>query len=437
MRSSAPRPAQLAALLFCHLPAVVLAADESAAAAASIEERLQALSAELDSLRQDNEALRKHLGSLQSKADQPPAAAAGPLSTLKVGGELRMRYENFGSDNDAFVERNRLRGRLRIGGTAAISGNLEAGLRLTTGTSEGEPTGNNFTWQDNASKKAIAVDLAYLKWTTLRTSNDSLALTLGKMSNPLASSDLVFDSDYTPEGLALQYNHNFGPTHALRANTAAFVIDELSASQDDPLLYARQLRWDAAWTPRTGTSFGITSMDLSNGSLLTNGAVPDVHKGNTRTAAGALVNTYRPWVVDVSITQLLRGIPVRLAGDYMENQGADTDNNAYYGGLFVGKAGTRRTWELSYRYRVAESDAWYEELIDSDSGAFYAVAPPGGAAGYAGGTNVRGHILAGNYALTDNSLVGFTYFSMRLIEPSPTGSESRMGRLQVNAIVRF
>ena len=436
MRSSSLRPAHFAALLLGYLPVLACGADQSAAAAASIEERLNTLSAELDVLRKDNAELRKHLSALRP-VDQPPVAAAGPLSTFKLGGELRMRYENFASDNPAFVERNRLRGRLRIGGTAAIASNLEAGLRLTTGVSEGEPTGNNFTWQDNASKKALAVDLAYMKWTTLKTSTDSLVLTLGKMSNPFVASDLVFDSDYTPEGLAVQYSHNLAATHTLRANTAALVIDELGASKNDPMLYARQLRWDAAWTTRTSTSLGLTSLDLSHASMLTNSAVPDVHKGNTRTAAGALVNDYRPWVVDASATQLLRGIPVRLAGDYMENPGADTDNNAYYSGVFVGKAAARHTWELSYRYRVAESDAWYEELIDSDSGAFYAAAPPGGALGYGGGTNVRGHIFAGNYAVTDNSLIGFTYFSMSLIEPSPAASASRMGRLQMNALVKF
>ncbi len=425
-------------LLLCHLPAFAFGAEDRAvAAAASIEQRLQALSAELDALRKDNEELRRHLGALESKADQPTAAPAAAPTALKLGGELRMRYENFASDNTAFVERNRFRGRLRVGATAAIASNFEAGLRLTTGVSEGEPTGNNFTWQDNASKKALAVDLAYLKWTTLKTSTDTLALTLGKMTSPFASSDLLFDSDYTPEGLAVQYSRNLGTTHVLRANTAAFVIDELSASRADAMLYARQLRWDAAWTPRTSTSFGIASLDLSHASKLTNSAVPDVHRGNTRTAAGELINDYRPWIVDASVTQLLRGIPVRLAADYLENPGADTANHAYYAGVFVGKAGARHTWELSYRYRVAESDAWYEELIDSDSGAFYAVAPPGGAVGYGGGTNVRGHIFAGNYAVTDHSLVGFTYFSMSLIEPSPAGSASHMGRLQVNALVKF
>ena len=129
--------------------------------------------------------------------------------------------------------------------------------------------------------------------------------------------------------------------------------------------------------------------------------------------------------------------PVKLFGDYMSNPGTDTNNHGYFAGVAFGKAGKKGTWDFTYRYRVIQSDAWYEELADSDSGAFYQAAPAGGASGYGGGTNVRGHIFQGNYALNDAALVGFTYFATRLINPSPAGSESGMGRLQVNTILKF
>ena len=130
-------------------------------------------------------------------------------------------------------------------------------------------------------------------------------------------------------------------------------------------------------------------------------------------------------------------IYTRAFGDYMSNPGADTNNHGYFAGVAFGKAGKKGTWDFTYRYRVIQSDAWYEELADSDSGAFYQAAPAGGASGYGGGTNVRGHIFQGNYALNDAALVGFTYFATRLINPSPAGSESGMGRLQVNTILKF
>jgi hypothetical protein len=422
------------------IPCTVLMLSQMVAGAAAAQqeepgaavEQIKVLSSGMDELRKENEALRQRLDALEGSAAKPAASGA---PTFKFNGELRTRYEDFSGDNDAFVDRGRLRGRLRLGGTATTN-DLEVGLRLTTGISEGEPTGNNFTLTDNASKKAIALDLAYLKWQAVRSDRDQLALIGGKMNNPLPANDLIFDSDYTPEGVAAQYAHKFGAS-TVRFNTALLVIDELSASSHDPLLYVGQLRWDGSLSSNLSTSLGLTSLQLANASRLTNTAVPDVHRGNTRTAGGVLTEHYRPWLLDASVTRMVGKLPVRIGADYMHNPGAADDNNAYHAGLFVGKADARRTWELSYRYRVAESDVWYEELIDSDSGAYYHEAPAGGAAGYGGGTNVRGHILAGSYALTDRTLASFTYFATRLIDSSPVGSESGMGRLQVNVIAKF
>lgn len=424
----------VAGLLGAALPPSASAqADGFAAIAAEIRN----LKAEVQGLRDENQALRQQFGAFEMNAAKPAPAPAPASPLLKLGGELRLRYENFDGRNPSFVDRGRFRGRLRLGGTANVASNVEVGLRLTTGVSEGEPTGNNATWQDNAAKKAFALDLAYVKWTALKNDDASLALLGGKMNSPFTSSDFVFDGDYTPEGFAAQFSRRLGGHHTLRANAGTFMIDELSASAHDPMLFAGQVRLDTTWTKEWSTSVGFTALDLTNASRLTNSAVPDVHKGNTRTAAGVLVNDYRPWLVDVAVTRTVAGIPVKLCGDYLVNPGADTANKAWYGGLYLGKAAKAGTWEFNYRYRVAQADCWYEELIDSDSGAYYQVAPAGGSVGYGGGTNVRGHIFAGNYAVTDYALVGFTYFATRLEKASPLGSESAMGRLQVNTILKF
>ncbi len=428
------------AVLACGTFALSLPAQT---ATISVADRLTRLESELSELRQENQVLRQQVGALEPIARSAPAApAASPA--LRLGGELRLRYETFHSDNAAFVDRQRPRLRLRFGGVADVSNTVETGLRLTTGVSEGEPTGNNATFQDNASKKAFALDLAYVKWTPVKTATASLSFTGGKMNSPLTSSDFVLDGDYTPEGFAAQYSYMITKGQILRVNAAQFVLDEISTSSHDPMLYVGQVRLDSAWSGNFGTSVGFTQLDISNASRLTSAAVPDVHKGNTRTAAGVLVNQYRPYLFDVALLRTFgpvagfsNGLPVKLTADYMINPGADTENRAYQSGLFFGKAGKAGTWEFSYRYRVAQADCWYEELIDSDSGAFYQSAPTGGSVGYGGGTNVRGHIFAGNYALTDYATVGFTYFATRLINPFPAGSDSSMGRLQLNTILKF
>jgi hypothetical protein len=406
----------------------------SGIAAEDSTSELARIQVQLDTLRAQTAALESQLGGLR------PAAGAG----VRLAGELRLRMENFSSPNPAFVERTRSRIRLRFGGTAALADSLEAGFRFTTGVPEGEPTGNNATMQDNASKKSIALDLAYLKWTFRKTDADSLAVVAGKMNIPFVHSDLEFDSDYTPEGLALQYARGLGRRHVVRANTAVFVLDETSASRRDPAFLGGELRLDSMWQDKVATSFGVAALSVTHRDRLGNSAVPDIHKGNTRDASGALRHDYRPWSVDAAVGGTmgdvfpgLGQIPFRVSAEIMWNPAARDSNRGYFAGVVLGRLAKAGSWELGYRYRVIEADAWYEELADSDSGAFYQNAPAGGAAGYGGGTNVRGHIFSGAYAITGYATVGFTYFLTRLVDPAPAGSDSRMGRLQVNAVLKF
>jgi hypothetical protein len=107
-----------------------------------------------------------------------------------------------------------------------------------------------------------------------------------------------------------------------------------------------------------------------------------------------------------------------------------------------GKSGKRRTWELGYAYKWLGSDAWWEELVDSDFGAYYQSQQAnagfsGTGAGYGAGTNVKGHIVRFAYSPSDSITLGVKWFYTQLINPSPPDSESQMSRLQVDALWKF
>src|SRR5262249_49189120 len=145
-----------------------------------------------------------------TKAYQTKSGMPDWVTSLKINGDFRGRYENFSSQNDAFIERGRFRYRLRFGAVATIKDNLEVGLRLSsseTGAFGGDPISGNTTLQDNASRKPIFVDLAYGKWTFLNEQAYSSAVTIGKMENPFLLSDDVFDPDYNPEGLGYNFTY--------------------------------------------------------------------------------------------------------------------------------------------------------------------------------------------------------------------------------------
>lgn len=381
------------------------------------------------------------------------------VTSLKINGDFRGRFDGIYVDNAAYPDRNRFRYRLRLGVVAVLQDELEVGVRLASGDLEGvrelrtgtDPISNNQTLQNNAAKKGVFLDQAYAKWSPLNTPDWSGYVTIGKMENPFTFSDMVFDSDYTPEGVGLSIIRQLAAGHSLGLTAGGFVLDEISADSDDPHLAGAQARWNAKWSSEWASTAGVAAMVIGGKENLRNTDVPNINAGNTRTALpdGALVYNYNPVVLDAALTYTLppfgahsAPFPIRLAGDYIYNPGAPDRNRGYSVGITFGKSGKRGLWDLSYRYRYLEGDAWYEELVDSDFGAYYAAAAQGmGFSGFAAGTNLKGHVARAAYSPFDSVTLSLTTLIAELIDTPPvaagTDSDSQSVRVLVDALFRF
>jgi hypothetical protein len=218
---------------------------------------------------------------------------------------------------------------------------------------------------------------------------------------------------------------------------------------------------DPARFPKVATSFGATWLVISETDSLGNAAVPNGSTGNSRfgvtvpgsthAITGNLVNEYAPFVLDGAATFTFEkfplypgNFPIKVAADFIHNPRADDDDTGWSAGLNLGKASAKRSWEVAYRYKRLEGNAWYEEIVDSDFGAYYAAPLVGSGlgAGYTAGTGVQGHIVKFTYALSAAVTVGATWFYTHLIdEPSRAaiGKEPESGqhRVQLDAIWKF
>jgi hypothetical protein len=378
------------------------------------------------------------------------------VTSLKFGGDFRGRIEGFYGDNPDFVDRHRFRYRLRFGAVATIVDDFEVGLRLTSsdaagGFTEGDPISGNTTLQNNGSKKFVFIDQAYAKWSPLKGPEWTGGFTIGKMENPFVFSDMVFDGDYTPEGAAAQLGYALNDRHALKFNGAGFVLDEIGNSAHDPYMLGAQIRWDAVWNKKIATTAGVAGLDIVSSQNLTNGAVPNVNRGNSRAGGtGPPQYHFNPIVADASLIYTLESFPkypgafpIKIGGDYMYNPAAPSsvDNYAYSAGVLFGKSGKRGTWDLSYTWKWLGGDSWWEEFTDSDFGAFYDAgnSPPnsGAGIGYGAGTNVKGHIIKASYSPNDSLTLSVKWFLTELINPFPPTSDSQISRLQVDAVWKF
>ena len=425
--------------------------------------------------------LRKESDKDFSKSFSAKTGMADWVNSMKFYGDVRLRYEELDSraqvfDNGQsttpagtpglrdFPGRTRFRYRLRFGTTVTMMDNLEAGMRLISGdvpgTTGGKPLSGNSTFQDNASKKSIYIDLVYGRWYFPKNSLFSGNITAGKMENPFALSDMVFDPDYTPEGAALQFALNIADNQKLKLNGGVFVLDENQSPWtsgggigDNPFLGGVQLLYEASWTRKLNTSLGISWLGIQNATNLTTAAVPDLNVGNTRDATrAALKYNYEPIVLNGAITYTLdnfplyRGaFPVKINGEFMNNSDAPyhSDNYAWNAGLVFGKAGKRGTWEFSYAYKYLGANAWYEELVDDDFGAVYQHPSPdygplvGRLSGYYTGTNVKGHIFRFAYSPADALTLSAKFFLTELIRAYPLQTPSEAHRFQVDATLKF
>ena len=135
--------------------------------------------------------------------------------------------------------------------------------------------------------------------------------------------------------------------------------------------------------------------------------------------------------------------PICVSGEYMNNPAAPSsaDNHAWNAGIMFGKSGKKGTWDFSYTYKWLGANAWYEELVDDDFGAFYgslnSPANSGKDFGFGGGTNVKGHVVRFSYSPADALTLQVKWFLTDLIHPFPAGSDSRMNLLQVDASWKF
>ena len=454
-----------------YLKTLTLAAATAALGATA---HAQSADAIIDKLVEKGILTTKEAQDLRDEADKNFTTAlatktdmADWVTSLKFHGDIRGRYEMFSGDNPLFTDRQRLRYRMRFGAVATLLDNFEAGLRLSSSESasggannEGDPISGNTTFQNNGSKKLLFIDQAYGKWSPLNGPNFLASFTIGKMENPFVFSDMVFDADYTPEGLAAQLGYIINDNQTLRLNAGYFVLDELSASSHDSAMLGAQLRWDANWTPKLSTSLGAAYLDISSAAYLTNSAVPNINRGNTRAADGRLAYGYRPFVLDAAATYKLDSFPmykgafpIKVMADYMVNDGAPgkgndvngrpADNYAYTVGVQLGKSGKKGTWDLGYSYKWLGANAWYEELVDSDFGGFYALGGvtgspfnSGSGVGYGSGTNVKGHIVRFQYSPSDSFTFTVKWLLTELISPYGPGS-SEMSRLQIDGTWKF
>ncbi len=122
------------------------------------------------------------------------------LGPISFSGDIRLRGEPFfGGPDDQSQDRARARVRVRFNALADLGSQFRAGITLASGDVN-DPTSTNQTLTGFYSRKAVALDQAFLEFRP----DQFKALTLvgGKFRYPWFNTELTWDKDLNPEGAA-------------------------------------------------------------------------------------------------------------------------------------------------------------------------------------------------------------------------------------------
>ena len=394
---------------------------------AELREQLAAVSVRLDQLEAENAELRAardpvdaEVSKVETSVAGIPASSASWADRIKFDGDFRYRYERIEQEGSDTRRRNRIRARTNV--KAQVDDRTEIGFGLATGGDD--PVSTNQTLGSGGSSKNIALNLAYADWEAI----DGLHLIAGKFKSPLlrvGGQQLTWDSDWTPEGVALKYKRDW-----FFVNTLGTFLEGDSRKSNDNFSWGGQI--DASTTiGNVGLTGGIGYYSIpTKGETTTFGdpTDPDDFFGNTAVEAGGLAcgttaDVECVYLYDYKLTQAFAEAsfeigewPALVFFEYINNSDASDHNTGWALGTRIGRARDRGQMEFNYYYADKQADSMLGMLTDSDFGG--------------GGSDAKGHRLHFTYGMSKSWAIGAQYFINEVDVAS--GSKSDYDRLMID-----
>lgn len=350
---------------------------------------------------------------INSLAD--PTTAPGKVD---MSGDFRIRYEtNSAAGTSPSWDRGVVRGRLAA--TYQLNNSIQLGTRLVTGDPDNPRTADT-TLNDFDGDLDISLDQAYVAYRNRR-----LFLVAGKFAKPFASTELAWDGDVNPQGLAAQYEFVETDTWSAHATGIYFLINENIFEGDSSMLGAQL---SMAVRPSENWSIGLHGAyyDYEIGNLSPD--APGNARGNNLDPGGTtLLSDFD--LIDIVASVSYSGFGERwnvgVVSNYVRNLGASVEEDVGYGtDLFLGNLDETGRWKLRYGYSRAETDAILG-MFSQDN-----IEIP---------TNYELHALSLDYALLEHTFVGLTNYRYRYLDPQPGAlfADDWVSRTRLNLYFRF
>lgn len=379
------------------------------------------LKGELDRDRQAQQ--QQQVAAAQAKKEELSAfeQKVAWASKTQIKGDVRLRYEDQNTDGAASnsgKDTDRQRVRARFGVYSQINPQVDAGIRLATGSSS-DARSTNENLDNYFVKKSSWVDLAYLDWHP--TALPDLHLVGGKMTQQWVNmGDVIWDGDINPEGVSAAYKRSIGGNNELFGSAGYYnlkdnVDGEGVQFRHDLRMYAGQLGGRFGLTDNLKLTVGGSVYGFDGDGDDTAGSGKLSVNGNTAAEQFKLYEGF----AQMDITGMV--IPLAVYGQYVKN--ADASDDADSAWLVGAKTKVFDKWSLDYNYRDVQRNAVVGAFTDSDFGG--------------GFTGARGHKLKVSYDIDKNFALGATYFMAESDTYVTNRTDTDVDTLQVDLEAKF
>jgi polyhydroxyalkanoate synthesis regulator phasin len=345
------------------------------------------------------------------------------VNRIHFNGDFRLRYQyqNIEKSNGVDQDRNRGRYRWRFGAVGDVTEDKkwQVGFGLSSG--EGDPRSTNQTFASSFEKPGVRINLAYAKYQPF----EWLTAIGGQMKNPLYQvQDLMWDTDITPQGVAVPIKYSWKDDGYFFITPALFVLDEFKATGDDAYMFVLQ--------PGVGMNINKSMWFKAAFSWYYNNDIKGNNlkwssESNSRDAKGNYIYEYSSIGLDGEFGFLFDG-PINMQhfaffGQFVKSD-ADNDDSAWLAGFRFGCPVKKLLdWEIRYSYRRLEKDSVLDILPDSDF--------------YSGKTNSQGHEVRFNFGLAKNVVFAIDYYRTEKIDYAAGKTSEPEDLVQVDINFKF
>lgn len=375
-------------------------------------EQVEALRNELAALKKEQVAIAAKVSAIETAIDaieeddaqtvseeyvQASVASAAPAKEaagLQLLGDFRLRYErNFGQSDTRGFDRGVFRARLRA--RYPVTDRIDIGAEVVTGDPDDPNTADvtiaNFVDDLQVNLSQLYASLSF----------QDIKFQAGKFPQPFQRTDLVWDGDVNPQGLAASYALKANDRLSVAATALYFLIDE-SVGGPDSMMAGGQVSFDALvsdWRVNLSGAY----YDYRLNSL--DGAGPGDIRSNLLTSDGTYLSDFD--LVDIIARLAYNGLgerwPIHVIGNYVNNLGAkDHPHQGFSAEIVAGRTKAPGDWEISYGYLQTDVDAVFAAFSHDN----FAIA-----------TNYKAHKLTLDLKPAERIVLNATLFSYRSLDP--------------------